>query len=111
MLSDVTISHDMPIVNSYVQVPPCRENWKDAVTDKQAVITLHQTHPLASSVRVLSLDGASGYTAGRATGSKHGRQRLLRLPPVAQGPGTGPPHPDPAVLLAPPAPAQQSYPP
>jgi len=111
MLSDITISHDMPIVNGYVQVPPCRENWKDAVSDKQAIITLHQTHPLAKSVQVLSLDGASGYTAGRPTGSRHGRQRLVRLPPIPQGPGTGPSVPDPAAVLAPPAPAPQSYPP
>lgn len=106
MLSDITVARDFQITAGFVRVPPNNPNGVNATSDIRALVKLGQTHPLASGFQLISLDSGSG----RQTGGGFGGQRILRLPPVHQGAGSGPVNPDPVTVLGLTAPAQPSFP-
>ena len=68
-LSDIQIYRSWPIINGFVQVPPNKPSDKTRVTAADALSSIN-----GSEIARLG--------SGRATGSKHGRQEFLLLPPV-----------------------------
>ncbi len=70
-MNSILIYRDLPIINGYIQLPPCRETEKTKRTMEDASATL-----TGESIVRLSLG------SGRQTGSKFGQQEFLRLPPI-----------------------------
>lgn len=71
-LSDITIHRDLPSINGFVQIPPCREEDKTARTLESAAALVN-----GSTIVRLSLG------SGKVRGSKCGQQEFLRLPGIA----------------------------
>lgn len=71
-LADIKIYRTWPVINGYVQVPHNKPADKTRVTVDEALSLV-----AGSEASQLSLG------SGKATGSKHGQQEFLRLPPVA----------------------------
>jgi len=70
-LTDIRIYRSWPVINGFVQVPHNKPADKTRVTVDEALSLIP-----GSEAAQLSLG------SGRATGSKHGQQEFLRLPPV-----------------------------
>jgi hypothetical protein len=73
-MSDIRIYRDIPVINGFLRLPPCKETndtQMGSVTPEAALATV----PGSQIVR-LSLG------SGRIRGSKCGQQEFLRLPPI-----------------------------
>lgn len=67
--SSIRIHRDLPIINGYVQLPPCRDQEKTKKTTDEALDAL-------GSAQVVRLSLGSG----QQQGGRHGQQEILRLP-------------------------------
>ena len=66
----IRIYRDLPVINSYVQVPPNKESDKTRITREEATT-------LISGSAVVRLTGGSGPQNG-----KYGQQEFVRLPGI-----------------------------
>jgi hypothetical protein len=70
-LSSILIFRDLPIINGFVQLPPCRETEKTKITAEDAIVLVAD-----SKITRLSLG------SGKLRGSKSGQQEFMRLPAI-----------------------------
>lgn len=73
-LETISIYRDFPVINGYVQVPPCLEKNKTKIKVETAQAAI------AGSVITFLSQGS-----GRQTGAGFGQQQFLRLPANAAG--------------------------